>query len=257
MFSEAIEELKRVFFVVDVIHILANSFIVFLGFLLFFLLFRFSWMLAFIPFVVALAYFSYIDLTKNKMLIVEENVPELKERLRAAHDSAGAKGWIAESLKEDVLRDMQKVRASYFLDFRRLSVKLFSIFALSFLVVFISFANINFDFGGFVANIVPVPNQVKWAESIGGEGLVYYSGNLSDVLGKPSLAKLGSKELELKLGQVETEVDIRDIRAVEEKDFTRAEFPKEMYTSYEEAYVERIPKENQEIVKNYFADLTS
>ena len=255
MFSDAIEELKKMFFIVDIVHIFANSFIALLGSIFFLVLFRFDWIWAFIPFTASLLYFGYVDLTKNKMLVVEENVPELGERLRTAVDNADKQNWMIDGLKDSVLFFLGKAKSSYFLDFKRLSIKVFSIFILGFLVVLVSYLNINFDFVGFAENIIPLPKTAEWAQGLADKEFVYDSGNINKVTGEPSLARLSNEELKLSVGELKTEVDIRDIQAIEDKDFTRAEFPKEIYTAYEEAYVEQISKEDQSIVKNYFSKL--
>ena len=77
-------------------------------------------------------------------------------------------------------------------------------------------------------------------------------GNISDILGNKSIAELGNKELQLGIGQLQSDADLSIVDGESELDFNQPNFPKEIYTSYDVSYNEKIDKENQKVVKNYF-----
>jgi len=86
--------------------------------------------------------------------------------------------------------------------------------------------------------------------------LSYVEGNLDDILGNRSIAKLGVKELSLIIRPLESDADLNNIKQVSKEDFNAPIFPKEIYTSYDVAYNDRIAKENQKLVKNYFEQIS-
>ena len=64
--------------------------------------------------------------------------------------------------------------------------------------------------------------------------------------------KTYGEELILTINPLESDADTSKVKPNSEKDFDKPTFPKEIYTSYDVAYNERINKENQKVVKNYF-----
>ncbi len=55
---------------------------------------------------------------------------------------------------------------------------------------------------------------------------------------------------------MESDADVNDINQIRQEDFNAPIFPKEIYTSYDVAYNERIAKENQKVVKSYFEQIS-
>ena len=68
------------------------------------------------------------------------------------------------------------------------------------------------------------------------------------------MAVLGSEELLLQLKSASQDLNIRKESDVSQKDFTE-NYPNEVYVSSAASFEENIPKERQELVKNYFKNL--
>ena len=77
-------------------------------------------------------------------------------------------------------------------------------------------------------------------------------GNLSDILGNNSIARFKKENIKLTINPLLSETDPSDIRQVQAESFTPPDFPKEIYTSYDVSYNEKVAKQNQQVVKDYF-----
>ena len=82
-------------------------------------------------------------------------------------------------------------------------------------------------------------------------------GNLSEVLGNKSLAKLKKRDLKLMINPLLSEADPGSVSAPRAESFSPPNFPKEIYTSYDVSYNEKIAKQNQQIIKNYFEQINT
>jgi len=253
--EKALEELQTNITLLDLGNIIINTLLVFVVLFLLITIFHLSIYISLIPaiiyFIISLGFLYY----KNKYLAVEEKVPELNEQLRTVADNVHRTNPIVDSLKEDVVRNMSKVRTSYFVDYSTISVKILLLTIVSVLVVITSFLNVSFDFG---FNIPLFNNQ--GIRLVGQDtpniSLSYLEGNLSDIMGANSIAKLGTKQLNLIIRPLESDADLNSVKQVTKENFNTPTFPKEIYTSYDVAYNDKIAKENQKLVKDYFEQIT-
>lgn len=253
--EEALRELKQKFLQLDLVNVALDTGIAFLSLLFIFLLFKFPWYYSFIAFFASLGYYLYKEYSKNRLIDVEQEVPELNEQLRTAADNISLDNSIVNMLKQDVLKNLKKVRLSYFLDYRHLLYKMTGLFCLSFLVVFIAYMNVGFNFNFVTDGIFgdsgggksgPDPENIK---------IAYRDGNLSNILGEVSVVQLGNEELNLEINPTKSEININEISEAGNEEFVAPQFPKEIYTSYDNAYKDQVPKQNQKIVKEYFKNL--
>ncbi len=251
--ERALGELKRVLYVLDFTNWFLDALLIFVIILLFCVLLGESWIYALL---FALGYLLVrwvFSVSDNKYLIVEKKVHELNEQLRTVADNIYRTNPILDSLKEDVVKNMKKVKTSYFINEKFVTVKVLIICLLAFFVVFASFMNINFNGIDFS---LPDPLKAVGIRGYGKEpvhlNFFLSQGNLSDLLGNKSLAELGSKEFQLVVNPLESDVDLSLVENVGDTDFSKPNFPKEIYTRYDVAYNEQIAKENQKVVRSYF-----
>ncbi len=255
----ALRELKENLYIIDVLTLFLNTLILFLASLLFLILLNFSWAYALL---IAAGYFTYISLrawNKSKMPGVEEKVPELNEQLRTVEDNLDKDNTITTLLNDEVIKKMHKIRTSLFIDFHELTVKSASILLISLIIITVAILNVSFDAQLAAQHAAaPLKNLVRSSgQEIPKVDLASLrEGNFSDIFGNRSLATLGNEEVELTLNPLQSEINLDEISDAEVQDFTPPDFPKEIYTSYENAYTENVPKENQKIIKRYFQQIT-
>jgi len=257
--EKALEELQENIVLLDLGRNILNTLIIFMFIFLFATIFNFSVYYALIP--AAIYFFVMIGFTfyQNKYLLVESNVPELKEQLRTVADNIYRTNPILDSLKEDVVKNMGKIRTSHFIDFNTITMRILLLTLLSIVVVIISFVNVKFDFA--LHGILPFVDLEKPGVRGAGQevlniNLTYLEGDINSIFGQGSIAKLGTEELLLTINPLASDADINNIKKIKDKDFNPPNFPKEIYTSYDVAYNEKITKENQKVIKNYFEKIT-
>lgn len=257
--EKALGELRKVLFVLDFSGKFLDAFLIFLFFLLMMNIFSFTWYYSLLPALVYLIVSLIFSYFQNKYLFVEHKVPELNEQLRTVADNIYRSNPIVDSLKEDVVKNMKKVKTSYFINEKVIGIKLLVLCGLAFLIVLFSFINIKFDVNGFDLDLsdqlkaIGIRNYGKEPVRL---GFFLSQGNLSDILGNKSIADLGSEELQLAISPLESDVDLSILRGEESQEFNQPNFPKEIYTRYDVSYNEKIAKENQKVVKNYFDQIT-
>jgi hypothetical protein len=75
-----------------------------------------------------------------------------------------------------------------------------------------------------------------------------------DIYGKEDVARLGDKELNIRIKPVDFKINVREEGESQQQKFETT-FPKELAVKETIAYEENIPQEQQELVKNYFKKL--
>lgn len=257
--GSALRELKEVLYVMDMLRLVLDTLIVFLAVLLAFALLNIAWYDALVPAAVYFGYRFYREWKQNKMRVVEQKVPELDEQLQTVEDNLGRESTILAMLNEDVVRKMKKIKTSLFVNVHDLTVKSVSILLISLIVILVAILNVNFDAklaaekaAAPLKNIIRQPSQEIPRVDLAS----LREGNFSDIFGNKSLAKLGSKELQLVVNPLQSEINLDEVSEAESGDFTPPDFPREIVTSYEDAYAENVPKENQDIIKRYFQQIT-
>lgn len=239
-----------------IFDVIIDALLVLLVFYLILMLFSLNEWVALFPSAMFLVVFLYLKTTQSKSPIVEKKYSNLNEKLRTAVDNAGKDNPIVEELQLEVINDMRKVAVSSFINQKRVSFRILLTVVLCFAILILASLNIHFSPFDFV-------KKPQWTFIMGGAGggneslpsnvIIAGLGNgEGDIYGQKSVAKLGKEELNIEIKQVGYEVgDVRDITDAEQNEFEES-FPEEVFAESSATYQENIPKEELELVKNYF-----
>ena len=250
-FSSVIKEINRTLNELILFENIVNTTIVFLLFYLILSVLDFHPLYALIPALMYLGFYSYIRFKSYKPLIVESKYAPLKEKLRTAADNVGLDNPIAEELEYEVTSEMKNVGLSMFINPKILSYKIFGVMLLSFLIIFAT--TLNLKLLEFAKEKVPDIFDTKGLKGVG--NFVATKLNTSDdIYGKENVAKLGDKELNIRIKPVDFKVNVKEEGDTQRQNFETT-FPQEMIVKETVAYEENIPQEQQELVKNYFKKL--
>lgn len=257
--EQALKELKLSWQIVTVSSVFIDILLVFVISVGLITFIGSDWTYALIPTAIFVSYKFYKVAFINPYKEVEKSAPPLKEKLRTAADNTDTDNFIVQELNKEVVNDIKNVKSSYMVDYRNLYTKLISLAICSFLVLII--ANFQLNLGGFnaiglaIGNLAFDNGPTGKVIDIPNVTLISEEGSL-DIYGKASVANLDLKKLEFEINPLDTEINLHDIKDVEKKEFSSQTIPKDIYTTYDIAYSDKIPKENQKIVKKYFDKIT-
>lgn len=228
---------------------IVNATIIFLAFYLVFSFSSIHFVFSAIPALVYLIAYSILAFKKSKPAIVESKYNPLKEKLRTAADNVQYENPIIEELEYEVTREMKNVGLSLFINPKMLSYKIFIATLLSFLIMFAS--TLNFKFDMFSLKKVPDIFEKKFAA---GNFIATQLETSDDIYGEKDVAKLGDKELNIRIKPVDFRVSVREEGSFETREFEGI-FPKDIVVKESIAFEENIAQEDQELVKSYFKKL--
>jgi len=177
----------------------------------------------------------------NMIKLIEKRYPSLRERLGALYDSRDEKNIVIDDLAASVNSDMGSVKYSSFISTSRLGIRTAVILLL-----------ITFVLSSALTDSLKNPMQpespgaLKIPESTG-------SGASQDIFEEPSVVKIGNDSLGVLIYRSQgSEPNVRgDGKQV--SGYSNM-FPPEASSS--EVYSEAVPAAYQQIVKNYFSNLT-
>ncbi|MBI3051508.1 hypothetical protein HYY74_03545 [Candidatus Woesearchaeota archaeon] len=215
---------------------------------------------------VTFAYFMALlgrQLSVNRIREVELFYPKLNEKLRTAAEYIRVDNPVVNELHNEVLSDLKGVEEAEFVDERDILAKAGVVAVLCFILILLapvsisledftpvlpagagSELNVTFDLGG-----EPGDSSVGLGGGKAGGGKIAYA---EDIFGAPAIAKLGEEDVELRIKPAGDSINIREVREVEAREFQES-YPKEVFAVSSAAFEERIPREQQEVVKNYFS----
>jgi len=249
-FQSVVREINRTLNEIVFFENLVNATLVFLVFYLLLSVFDFHPLYALLPSLLYLGFYSYMSFKSYKPGIVEGKYAPLKEKLRTAADNIGLENPIVDELEYEVTAEMKNVGLSMFISPKVLSYKIFAVMLLSFMIIFATTLNLKIlEFARqkvpdiFDANLKTVGNFVATKLETS-----------EDIYGKEDVAKLGDKELNIRIKPVNFKVNVREEGEAQQQKFETV-FPKELAVKETVAYEENIPQEQQELVKNYFKKL--
>lgn len=250
-FSNVVREINRTLNQIIFFENMVNTTIVFLVSYLLLSLFNIKPLFALIPSLGYLCYYSYFSFRSSKPILVESRYAPLREKLRTAADNVGMESPIAEELAYEVTSEMKNVGLSLFINPRSLSYKIFAVILLSFLIIFTT--TLNLRLFEFAKQKIPDIFDTKNLKGVG--NLVAVQLNTSDdIYGKNDVAKLGDKELDIRIKPVDFKINVKEEGESEQHKFETV-FPSDLAVKETAAYEENIPQEQQELVKNYFKKL--
>jgi len=243
-------------------HIL-DSLLIFLGIFILLMVTNISSMFAFIPGIAYGWYKIHNDMIKkrDRVLWVEDKYPELDEKLRTAVDNIKLENPVVEELQDELYQDLKKVQVASFLDTKRTSLKLVGIVVLCFLILI--FALFGIEFIDFNDAVVKMREYAGGGYGTGNSSLNPFSTGMAEnenLFGNESVADIGNEviDLEIELSGIEPTF----IRSEEDaSDEFEESFPSDvdLVAACREPpciFENDIPIDQQELVKNYFIELS-
>ena len=250
-FQNVVKEINRTLTQLMIFENIVNTTLVFLIFYLILSILDFHPMFSLIPALIYLAFYSYLGHKSSKPLIVEGKYIPLREKLRTAADNVGLDNPIVEELEYEVASEMKNVGMSMFINPRTLSYKIFAVMLLSFMIIFA--ATLNLKLLEFAKQKVPDIFDTRGLKGVG-NFVATTLNTTGDIYGKDDVAKLGDKELNIRIKPVDFKVNVKEEGDTQKQKFETT-FPQELVVKETVAYEENIPQEQQELVKNYFKKL--
>jgi len=226
-------------------------------------------MLSIVP---AVLYFVYGVIKKfrtNKIYRVENQYPNLKEKLRTAADHSEEHNTIIQILQDDIINTLKGVKLSSFISVKDIFFKIIISIMLCFIIIYLASMHIVFfdtEYGillakqnvnDLIGSIADINNPGESAEEVL-ESLTIDNSTVGgdndggDIFGDKSLAELGNKEIELQIKNSNLEYDITKEGEFEDDKFYEDTFPFEIEASSAEAFSESVSANDREIVKEYF-----
>ncbi|MBI4149087.1 hypothetical protein HY491_01440 [Candidatus Woesearchaeota archaeon] len=174
---------------------------------------------------------------------VERRNPQLQEMLRTAADNLNEDNTMVNALGQEVMERMRRVASSSFMDIRQLFIKLAAISALFIVAIYFVSANIQvLSYDNLIKGINYLPKKML--------------GDKEGLFGDESLATLSQEKVTIELDPLSYEINLDKVQPAPEKAF-REQFPSEVVARGARAFEENIPKDQQEIVKNYFEQINA
>lgn len=264
-FTEAIKETKTALLKITLFEEALNAILVFLAAYLAGSLFRIGlWP----PLILSIGYFAFAAYRESRMRAdkaVESKYGDLREKLSTAAEYANVDNRVVNELKYDVLKNLRKVEESSFLSERRVYTKSIAAVVLCFIILLLSPVSISF-FRNTFPDIFPGLGFGEKNSEISGTNFRLLNENnrnnapigpeesKKDIYGAPTFAKLGTEELKVVLRPAGMELSTRNVKPPEELQFTE-QYPEEVVSVAAESMEERIPKEQQELVRRYFRNV--
>ncbi len=249
-FQGVVKEINRTLNEIILFENIVNTTIVFLIFYLVLSIIDFHPLWALVPALLYLGFYSYMSFKSYKPLIIESKYAPLREKLRTAADNIGMDNPIVEELEYEVTSEMKNVGLSMFINPRTLSYKIFGVVLLSFMVIFAT--TLNLKLLEFAKQ--KVPDIFERGPKGVGNFVATKLNTSEDIYGKDDVAKLGDKELNIRIKPVDFKVNVKEEGDAQRQKFETV-FPQELIVKETVAYEENIPQEQQELVKNYFKKL--
>ncbi|MBI4149957.1 hypothetical protein HY488_00980 [Candidatus Woesearchaeota archaeon] len=261
-FNKVVREIRRTVIEVLVIPSLLDGILLFLIVYLLLALFELYPLFAIIPAAIYTVFIMWRESKINTLKLVEKYYPNLHEKLRTAADYANVDDIMVNELHTEVLQDVRNVAASTFISRRKILAKVVCCIIISFVILSIT----HFDISAvdYKAKLQDKINDIKNQILLKDDANVLRLGNQSaavgsgvgggvnrDIFGKKHLATLGDEELQVELKPSTLEFKVGKVEEAEKKEFEET-FPSEVFLTSSASYEENIPKDQQEIVKNYF-----
>ncbi len=250
-FPSVIKEINRTLNELILFENIVNTTLVFLIFYFTFSVLDFKPLYALIPASVYLGYYSYRSFKSYKPGIVESKYAPLREKLRTAADNVGLSNPIVDELEYEVTNEMKNVGLSMFINPKVLSYKILAVMLLSFMIIFAT--TLNLKLLEFAKQKVPDIFDTRGLKGVG-NFVATKLNTTDDIYGKEDVAKLGDKELNIRIKPVDFKVNVKEEGESQRQKFDTV-FPQDAVVKETVAYEENIPQEQQELVKNYFKKL--
>ena len=237
---------------ITVFDLLLNSAIFFLVVYFLLSLVNLFPMFAIVPVAVYFVLRLAVKSRRDKRKMVESKYEPLKEKLRTAVDNIREENPVVNELEDEVMHDLKHVGLSSFIQTKQVMLKIFSVIILSFAIVFATEMGFYIvDLNEFLSN---VPDFLDGISRRADNVMLGEINESQGIYGKSKLAVLGNEEIDIRIKPTNYEVNVREEGDVEQKQFDEI-FPREVAVEQASAFEEKIPEEQQELVKSYFNKL--
>jgi len=251
-FIKAVKEINSTLNFITVFDLLLNSAIFFLVVYFLLSLVNLFPMFAIVPVAVYFVLRLAVKSRRDKRKMVESKYEPLKEKLRTAVDNIREENPVVNELEDDVMHDLKHVGLSSFIQTKQVMLKIFSVIILSFAIVFATEMGFYIvDLNEFLSN---VPDFLDGISRRADNVMLGEINESQGIYGKSKLAVLGNEEIDIRIKPTNYEVNVREEGDVEQKQFDEI-FPREVAVEQASAFEEKIPEEQQELVKSYFNKL--
>ena len=251
-FIKAVKEINSTLNFITVFDLLLNSAIFFLVVYFLLSLVNLFPMFAIVPVAVYFVLRLAVKSRRDKRKMVESKYEPLKEKLRTAVDNIREENPVVNELEDDVMHDLKHVGLSSFIQTKQVMLKIFSVIILSFAIVFATEMGFYIvDLNEFLSN---VPDFLDGISRRADNVMLGEINESQGIYGKSKLAVLGNDEIDIRIKPTNYEVNVREGGDVEQKRFDEI-FPREVAVEQASAFEEKIPEEQQELVKSYFNKL--
>ncbi len=258
-FINAIYEIRAYMNLLYAFRSLLDTLLVFLGVYFILVSLALDGIFAILPAMVYLGFDIYRHMHSSRILDVEKKYPELNMKLRTGAEYARIEGNpFVDDLHKELFSELKSVSLGSFINMRKTTLKVISIMALCFLIVFLTYYGIYFDAVGAIDKIPPSFKPTFALGSGGNAGLgsefTLGEGDTRDIYGEASLAELGQEAVDLAIFGESMELNTRTLYDPTYREFEEARlFPEDIFTQETEVSNEGdISKEHMELVKNYF-----
>lgn len=193
-----------------------------------------------IPLILSVLFFAYAlwrYMRRISLKYIEDRNPEIREMLRTAADNKGQESLMAHALFSEVVQKMREVSSGSFLSMKKLGFKLTAVFALSMLLVGMAFFNVNIQkFEDPLANTRDRLGRYFSGLTGGNESEQVQLGEAGDIYGDPSIAQLGSDQLDITLQQSLNQLDFNSVSGADPSGAQLDDYPAEVDAQASEAY---------------------
>ncbi|HLD15558.1 MAG TPA: hypothetical protein VJB94_03180 [Candidatus Nanoarchaeia archaeon] len=251
--ENALAELRRTLILIKLFNSSIDSILVFIGFTLLFVLIKIPWYYAAIPFLLHAIIYIPRKMKDIRYSEVEKKVPILKEKLRTVADNVGKSNELIDELNKEVLREMKQIKTSAFIDPRKSMFKMFALGLMAFLIIFSASLNVKFfDFDSILKKLAGSDGGIRNLEDIDIDSRSILE---EDIYGEQSIAELGNQEVVFSMDSFSGEIDLNREKEIDTINFATS-YPKEIYATSDSSYKEKIAKEDEDVVKTYFDQIT-
>jgi len=259
-FRYAVSEINNTLNSIILFDVFLSTVILFLIIYLVLLVIGYSGLYSIIPSLIYLAVMMAIKSRENKVRTVEKKYPMLDERLRTAADNVHLENEVIDELDRELIGEIKDVETSSFLDTRKSSMKIITSITLCFIILLLASFEIQpIKFDPVVHRIIrglDISGKSNESSNLAMGGPVG-AGDVSlegEIFGQSAPVKFSRREEKIQIGTTGYEVNVRNIRDARPQEF-QEQFPEEIFVESAAAYEENIPKEQQELVRNYFKKL--
>ena len=255
-FSKLLREINVLFDNMIIFNTLLMAIIIFLSSYMVLSVLGINIIFSIIPPIIYISIYLFIELRKNKYLMVENRFENLNEKIRTAADNIYSENPIVDELRQEVSRDIKAVDYASFFSEKRTSYKVLLIILLCFGVLFLAQYDVEFKL-----DLEKAWGFIQGGEGEAGEGIfsdiisAATGGKDTDIFGEEYLAELGEEKMTISMNRVGYEINMEDVKDPGDTEFEDSLFPPDIGLEESEGYIPPDFGENREIIKNYFRSM--